>query len=429
MRWYVKKLMWTVTGVVCLSLLTTSCTREAEKASQINLSLKNIYNSKIGAQSIGSNVSHIVVNIQGAGLPGPIVWNWDAHHNGTMLTPPDYVRLDVPKGTARLIQILLVSETESGAEEFSYGDVVKDLVAEFESVTIVVNSVSGGGSGVQGQVGGRYLNVGGTSGPTGELELLFTPPVAGRPKMKIMDVSMINGWFNLFLIDGAAFSYRFKHSGLNLFDGTNLDLNGAVFSPLSQTDHLLHLIQPAGISAYMNNGATPTTETRGEERYIAGFFGPGAASVPRAACYNTTAGSVSNMYTAYTNNTTNTPMWYDPNSGVTTKVRRLNSFVGKAIGVGICGTGTEYDNILKIDGKNVGSGKGRTFGFESVFKISSSSYNAIQATYSSGVLTLSWNYLPDVIGVDGVDGVSVFVNTTGLAVSYTHLTLRTNREV
>lgn len=407
-----KKLMWSLLGAISLALITSGCTREAEKPSKINLALKNILNSKIGSMTIGSDVVHIALNIHG-GPYGTFVWNWDSHHNGQQIDPPDYVRVEVAKGTGRLIQILIVSELANGGMSFSYGDVVKDLVADFESVNITVNNV--GASTTQAQVGGRYL-IDGSSGPTGQMELLFTPPDTARPKMKIMESSMINGWFNIFLIDGAPFSYRFKHDGWYLFGG-NINYTSEPFSPTSDSlfslkQRVLHLVQPPGISVW-NDGGSVRTESRDEERIIVGFFGPGADSEDRAVCYDINADSVPNFYSTFSddgNSDNDTLMQYSP-SPTAGAVTRLNNSVGLG-NTGICADGgIEYSTILRIDGKKAGSGKGRVFGFESIFKITGSNHDSIQAIHSSGNLNLHWEYLPGVIGDNGATGVTIFYNT------------------
>lgn len=389
-----KTLWWTVV-LASLSLVFTGCTREANKTEKISIGLKKIpKNGKVGALSYDT-ISHIVINVHNEGTLQ--VRNWDGHHHGNVVaydgSPFEFT---VKSGSSGLVQVLVVAEDSvNGSEAFLYDDKPFDN----NNMTVNIEAVSiGTGTGTQGNVAGRYLFSGGAAGPTADLELMFTPPTRPDLPMKIMDTPIINGWFQMFLIDGAAFSYRMKHNGEVLFSG--VDLANSQFAPAA---HVVHLIQPAG-EAHWGGG---DSELRNEERYIAGFFGPGATSVSRHACYSATAGTVTNMYLGpgQTN-----PMYYDPTSTAGTHVRRKDNTGGSAsTNTPNCGSTVAFDTRLDIDGKKIGQGKASAFGFESIFKLGAGQYDVIQTTNSGGTTTASWNYVTsDVLGANGVDGVSVF---------------------
>lgn len=380
-------------------LLTTACTRQMNDNVTISLSL----GSNISGQTTsGSQPTHIVINVRGPLMPNDVVWSWDAHQNGTIVPPPANIVLDVPKGPDRLFQILVVSENESGQMQFLYGDTLKTLAASAEDVSISVASIGSGGE--EAEIGGRYLT-GDDVGPTGVLELLFQPPGTGRPAMKIFNTAMVNGWFQLFMINGAPFTYRWLHSGATLFSGNGF--SDPEFTPASALDHKLHLIRPAGYSYYQKGGGVYVTEARAAARVIGGYFGPAAATYGKPACYT----AAQTMQSFYSDIGHTTAILYDPTSTAVTKTRRLNNQGGVSFGSGSCVGGDPFIDWIKVDGKYAGNGRDQTFGFRGIF-VSPPNSSTIASTYNSGtqVMTLSWTFLPDVIGTNGVDGVAIYAH-------------------
>lgn len=384
-------------------LLSLGCTRQVSDSTKISLSLGSLSGGN-GAQAVTS-VTHIVINVRGPLIPSDIVWNWDAHQGGAIVAPPSSIVLDVPKGADRLFQILVVQENESGNMQFLYGDAIKTLASANEDVMISVTSI-GGGSGTEANVGGRYINADG-SFPTGALDLMFQPPGTGRPAMKIFSTTMIAGWFQLFLIDGAPFSYRWVHDGTYLYNGVGY--TDAEFSPAasSNLNYKVHFKIPQGYGYYQKDGGVYVTETRAASRMVAGYFGPGAATYGKKVCYSAS----SNIDSMYTDIAHTTPMVYDPNTTNTAKAIRLNNEGGLPASDSQCTSGVAFTDRLMIDGKYAGSGKDRAFGFRNVF-ISPSNASTITNAYNAGTqeLTLSWNTLPDVSNV--IDGFTVYAHPT-----------------
>jgi len=386
-----------------LAVLSTfvglGCTRKVDKPATIGISLSGLTKANKAGTLTVQEIGHLVLNISGPGM-APIVKNYDAHDGRTIPNP--IIVEGVKSGDARLIQILVVGRnTTTGEEHFLYGDQTKTLNGGENPVTISVSTISSG-NGTQAQIAGRYLDVTGTAGPTGVLQLTFKPPTA--PAMNVLEMPMINGWFQIFLIDGANFSYHFKHDPTKKpFE--NLDFNHATFAP---SQRVLHVVQPAGTAYYQHDSSV---EPRPSERHVLGFFGPGAGSIPRTICYDGTEGDVENMYLdpAHT-----TAMQWEPDSAATNVVRRLGQSGGVEDPDGPCASGNSWIDRLDFDGKYVGSGRTKTFGFESAFKIADGEWEAIEADEAGGVVTLTWETLPGAgVGEGAVDGFGVFLSTNG----------------
>ncbi len=368
-----------------------------------NVSISLSLGSNISGQTAASSQpTHIVINVRGPLMPNDVIWNWDAHQGGNIVPPPANIVLDVPKGPDRLFQILVVNENGSGQMQFLYGDTVKTLAAAAEDVSISVANIGSGGE--EAEIGGRYLT-GDDVGPTGALELLFQPPGTNRPAMKIFNTSMINGWFQLFMINGAPFTYRWVHSGATLFSGNGF--SDPEFTPASNLAYKLHLIRPAGYSYYQKDGGAFVTEARAAARMVAGYFGPAAPTYGKVVCYT----PAQTMQSFYSDIGHTTAILYDPSSVATTKTIRLNNQGGIAYGSGACAGGDPFIDWIKVDGKYAGNGRDQTFGFRGIFASPANS-NTISSSFNSGtqVMTLSWSFLPGVIGANGADGVAIYAH-------------------
>ncbi|OQW49932.1 MAG: hypothetical protein A4S09_11865 [Proteobacteria bacterium SG_bin7] len=335
-------------------------------------------------------------------MPNDVVWSWDAHQGGNIVSPPANIMLDIPKGPDRLFQILVVSENENGQMQFLYGDTVKTLAASAEDVSVSVASIGSGGE--EAEIGGRYLT-GDNVGPTGDLELMFQPPGLNRPAMKIFNTVMVNGWFQLFMISGAPFTYRWVHNGATLFSGNGF--SDTEFTPITGVAHKLHLIRPAGYSYYQKGGGVYVTEARAAARVIGGYFGPAAATYGKPACYT----AAQTMQSFYSDIGHTTAILYDPASTASSKTRRLNNQGGVSFGTGGCANGNAFIDWVKVDGKYAGNGRDQTFGFRGIF-VSPPNNSTIASSYNSGTqtMTLSWTFLPGVVGVNGVDGVAIYAH-------------------
>ncbi len=378
-----------------LLVLMTGCTRQVTDNAKISLSLGSLGNRSQSA----SAVTHIVINVRGPLMPGDIVWNWDAHQGGNIVSAPAAIYLDVPKGADRLFQILVVEENDSGSMQFLYGDTVKTLSNSTEDVSLAVDYI-GSGSGTEAEVGGRYVRGDGTF-PTGALDLMFQPPGTGRPAMKIFSTAMIAGWFQLFLIDGAPFSYRWVHDGTYLYN--NISFNDTEFSPAGDLLYRLHVVRPAGYSYYQRDGVY-VTEPRATGRVIAGFFGPGAATyaASKPVCYSV----AQPMQSFYTTISHTTAMQWDPvNPTSATSAGRLNDIGGLPAADTTCSAGTAFLDRFMFDGKYAANGKDRAFGFRGVF-VSPQNGSTITSTYGTNQVTLSWNLLPGVSAA--IDGIAVY---------------------
>jgi hypothetical protein len=355
----------------------------------------NKLQSDVNTQSLaaGMNISRVMINMSGAGLPSKIIKVWDAQDR-TGLQPPSSFEFSVPKSVSVLTQVMIIVEpTGGGGMSIYYGDQLKTFTNSIEDVTVTVNSI-GSGFQTEGQLYGRYIATGGT-GPTGELGIHFRPP-DGKPEMVLDTTPIYNGYFQSFITASANFSYRITRgpdAGLTLFEDVN-----ATSASLSAIGHesSLYAFVPQGYRTQDGGSIVTALETHA----ITGFFGPGASSTTHKACYDSNSGTLSYRYT---DSAATTQITWSPNSSTPSHARILRGGLAQSS----CGSFDENTTKFTLNKNRIGDSAPYYGAFQTT---TSSSGTLIEVTTSGSSATVSWNYLPGVIATSaqptrGVSGV------------------------
>lgn len=291
------------------------CTRSVStKTMKLNFNSE----SGAGAQS-GAKMTFAVVNVH---LPnGPLVREFEFKDNpipagqGFSLEVPN-----VPAGSF-LVQFLGIYEEDGKASRFSYGDATANITSGVPSAEVEITSASIGTFAREGHVSGRYVtDLSGTvpSGPSGDLVMQFQPP-GSKPKMNIHPFPMVQGWFNLMVLDGAKMDYVLLPSNQVLFKGVTMNASGdLVIDEAVQTlsNQLMKYSMPATSQKESGNGqlrSRPPTD-----RWV-GFFKPAGSTISlinNRVCYaNTVKEAVPGMYRTITAGVLSNPLEIDTSAG------------------------------------------------------------------------------------------------------------------
>ncbi len=376
-------------------MIMSSCTRPGNNTALLSLNLANPQSTsnKLSALDInGETPVHIVVNITGSGMPS-VFYAWD-NRNGSTTAPA--ISLNVPLGTARLIQVLYVTQDSLRNLNFYYNDVTQDFISPNVSIALTVNSL--GSTAIQGALIGRYLDLDGT-GPTGILNTLFQP-LGGKPSMIVDFNEIFGGWFRAFALPANGFSYQMDNGRLLL---SNFSASSGNTDPSSRT--LVSIPTHA-----RNYGAGGIAQLENGINILAGFFGPG--SVSKNVCLNATSGgTIPNLFTDVTLATGIT--WNATGSNCTTAQACLSAG-GDKTGTGNCAT---PDNINGIKFRELAlSSKDDLLLFHGPFQLTdlgSGNSSYLNANLSGSNLSVGWAFMPgSTVQIDGVEVFYTWLSTT-----------------
>lgn len=290
----IKYFLVSLVSLFLVSLSLVSCTRpENRNSSQIKIQIPTQMNqqSKLGTLSTLA-ASHVVINVTGPGLAAPLVVSWDRKRQvladinqvDQILEPPP-LNLEIPKGEGRLFQAVVVYEDlETRSMAFYYGETLKALTANDESVAIDLNKINTTGEALEtANVAGRILNTSG-SGPTGEVRMLYFPP-NNRPPMEIERSYITNGWFGFFLTNTIPFSFEFIPERRLLF--SNVTMSSPQFQPSSNKVAVIKVPESIRMESG-SNSSNQENEIDEARTFIIGFFGDSgtsSASIGGSICY------------------------------------------------------------------------------------------------------------------------------------------------
>lgn len=207
--------------LMCVAFLNFRCTRPQSETSVVQMSLPYLNTQKVSnaLSSTEPILKHVVINVSGPGM-SRMVCNLDVRSednsevsSGPCLFNYPYVKIEVPSGNQRLIQVVLVNES-SGVMSFMYGDASKDLAGGSSDIGIRLVSLNQTSTS-SGDIMGRYLSAADT-GPTGVVSVNYRPD-ASKPPITIMRSEIFNGWFKVFSLSNIAFEYMVNDSFM-LFD-------------------------------------------------------------------------------------------------------------------------------------------------------------------------------------------------------------------
>ena len=370
----------------------------------LNLSSMSGKSSKATALAAGDQIQHISISIGGAGMPQQ-VWQWDAHNKND--APPGVISFNVPKGSARLIQVLLAKQTATGFS-FQYGDTVVNISDSAPTIGITVSDLAVQATG-EGGVSGRFIMADG-SYPNGVVKMLFQPP-GGKPKMLVQRSEVFGGYFNFFLLQGINFSYATENDQM-IFPDVNALSPSLLNSTFTQATARL------SVPAYTKSQNGKVTDNRSNSKKVVGFFGPGV-SAKHKVCFNAPTAN-GDIYSS------SSATWSQSYVTQASPVRNLTWSgttppdyyqVGVEAGSTTSCSGAKQfdsDTLLVLDEQSAVEGD-PMFHVKGPFRGSSScvgcSTSYANASYDSaaGNLTVSWQYAPDATA--GIDGVEIFYRT------------------
>lgn len=277
-----------------LLLVLVGCTRPEANQAKIAISLpaeKAFATKALSAQSIGV-LTHVIINVRGNGISAPIALSYDIEDNKSNTsgssTPtglPTTYSIDVPSGSARLIQVLAVyMDPLSKIGDFTYGEVTKDLSSGENTIEIPVLSV-GTGKLDGGKVAGRYIAKDG-SFPTGALEIRLRPPTASA-SLVIERGFMMNGWFSQLALDSVPFDLVLVPQEIPVLE--KYTLSSFTFND----DKKVKIMVPNYVQ-YHGDGSS---SQHSSSTTVLGLFGPGVVAANKV-CYTKTSYSYSNLKTA-----------------------------------------------------------------------------------------------------------------------------------
>jgi hypothetical protein len=341
----------------------------------------------------------VMINVTGPNIPQPIVRIWDQGQNGVGAVPPSSFEITVPKGSSRLIQILIAAgKSSTPGMVLLYGDNVVTLQNDVENADITVKAVSVQGN-ADGGIAGRYLLADGT-GPTGKVDMRFVAP--GKPPMIVQQTEIHGGWFNFFAASGLTFQYILE-DGRDLFPGYSIDdINAVPGLPRNM------LVTVPSNFRQQNGGWTASNPWR----LHLGFFGEGAAG--HYMCYDASASPMANLKTA-ADGLTSVP-WSGASAPTAAQAGVAKG--GVAVAGGNCpALGSLYTNWIKFDQTSV-SDTHQALPIRGPFQALSTAGGGatfVQAQTTANVVNVSWAYLPGTTGSSRVSGVGLFVRTLAAA--------------
>ncbi len=383
------------------------CTRGPSENSQVSFKLMG--RAKAGAlTSEGPNL--VILNISWP-EGNRIIYECESRKDRNTCPADGVIVLDVPKGSQRLIQALLVYESDSGEMFFHHDEKVKTLAAANESVELVPTLKGSSTIGVD--VSGRYLdNSFPGGGPSGVLETSFIPPDGSRSPMIVKRRPMLAGWFNLFLLDNV--KLNFTVNGIPLF--TNVKMDSPEFAAGKQR---AWFNIPNHYRTSFNENGEAVYEPESSSRFVAGFFGPGSADANLTSCYESSAteNPVQNVYTDGRGET-------DLNWLTGTATGETSEY--QNIGGGqenLCSENTEFNDIIRFHWDQLNQGKDSLSGFRGPFRYVDKYTDGfhfvetvpeVSAEGTTQFLNLSWKYLPGVInnGSMSIKGATVFTSNS-----------------
>lgn len=373
------------------------CTRLAQESSKFTISLpaqKKMASKSATAQAVTGILGHVVINVRGAGIQVPISLNFDAQESadGTITPVPPSVTIEVPSGSARLIQVLAIymdTATENG--EFYYGDTTTDLAGGEVSIGVPI-ALTGTGNVKGGRIAGRYFSADG-SNPTGILESRYQPP-GGKPPMVIERSSMIRGWFGAFALESVPLDIVLAPSEEMIAQG--FAMNSLTFS----NDQKMKIKVPDRYQSFGGGGG----ENKHADAAVIGFFGPGVPANHRV-CYTQANYTFTSLFT---NSSSTTPVvWSASSTNAADVTAQKDASVGVCSGLDLAAS---YLTVIPFNPSLLSNwgGSEALSGFLGVFKFPTNTTNGsapVAVSFNAGQFTAQFSLLP---------GVPVVADTMGI---------------
>ena len=188
---------------------------------------------------------------------------------------------NVPQVTGTLVQFLGVFEDDTGVMDFSYGD------AYLANSVANITASSAGTATAQGQISGRLLA---STPKSGRMTAYYTPTANPAYPMAVETSDIVDGWFNIFALDGGAtnaLTYKLD-DGTVVFNNLYLS-SGALYingSSVSSSTYVMKVSYPTTYRQDYTNGVPSGVKARPKTTLFYGYFNGGLApSTPNKVCY------------------------------------------------------------------------------------------------------------------------------------------------
>lgn len=261
--------------VTALMLSTLSCTRNMGD-STVTVSL----GSKVGGLS-NFTLQTAFINIH---VPGAATIVKKYNYEGMGIAKGSDIEFsveNVPNTAGTLVQFLGVFEDDTGVMDFSYGDAL--LANSVANIT----ANSAGTAAAQGQISGRLLA---STPKSGRMTAYYTPTANPAYPMAVETSDIVDGWFNVFALDGGAINaltYKLD-DGTTVFNNMYLS-SGSLYidgNPVSSSTYLLKVSYPTTYRQHYINGVPSSVKARPKTTLYYGFLNGGLApSTPNKICY------------------------------------------------------------------------------------------------------------------------------------------------
>lgn len=353
--------------------------------------------------TMNAKVDYVAINVSGAGIASPITLFWERNDDGDSV--PVSFAVDVPRGRARLIQVLVAAEDDSGKIIY-YGDNTKDLVEVNESATVDLAAFAPD-FGEEYDIEGRFLRADGT-GPNGLVNVMMAP-ATGKPAMIVMRERIFAGWFSLFGSPSVNFRYVLQETGENLFPQ---GIAGA-FLQAQPNRNAVVIIPPSFRPRYSTSDQTDVEPLELRKLY-AGFFGAPEATSNRQLCYKAVDEDLQDVWSDQSK--ANKTLWRGTaapaaNQAGIEPAGAANLRGGRADSDVACvatATVQPYRDFIPVNHQGIRNGD-KLLGFQGPFRIVDfSNWSYANATHSGNAVSLSWAYLPGVTQQKAIDGVTIF---------------------
>ena len=264
------------------------CSRPVrEDTSQFILQLpstKLLSQKGVSLQASRGSLRHLQISVSGGGIVPSVGVKFDADKGYSIGGPtlPTFFSVEVPAGSARLIQVFAVYADASESAEVYYGDLTADLPAGDVYLSVPI-SIVGSGNINGSRIAGRYFTQNGVT-PSGTIEARYQPP-NGKPPIVIEKDSMISGWFKVFALDTFPLDYVLVPGNTLLFSQFKLD--GLTFNDNKK----MRIMIPKSTRKWGGGNA----ETRNSENVVMGFFGPGVPAATKV-CYTSANHEYTNIF-------------------------------------------------------------------------------------------------------------------------------------
>ncbi len=390
-----------VSSTLLLFGILLSCTRSPVSSTAV-INLGNV-----NAQSLG-NVRVLILNVSGPSMQR-IIYQWSCpNEECTTSDIPTQIEIEVPAGSQRLFQVIVAGENSANnTVQFNYDDEQLDVSGSSMPLALTPTPLASGGS--MFDFGGRY-SVDGTNFHSGWIDMVYQPP--GKPAMVIESHYMFAGWFRLFGVDGAGFSYVKRENGAAIFSNVSLSSLDTTVIPGKYARFEKPSYYYDGDENTVGVQCTPNPSSK--EYSILGFFGPSSYTSSKSIQYSNTPSTYTFSTLWESSDCSTTP--YEWNiSGSSTESRPVDAF---SSGSSTPCNGTEFTTCLLYEHKGIQNSNEYEFRIHGPFRAFQDGGNDVFVSVTAGDLDtegdgtdLRFRYtlLPGVTS-SIVSGVDYFVN-------------------